>query len=211
MELIIGISTRVTHAINYNEERDSIARDWSTFMLKNFSDAKFIFLPNIEDDIEEYIQKWNVNCFFLTGGEDFGTSTSRDITEINILKYAIKHDMPIIGICRGFQLLASNLGATIIKQNEKTIHLSNNHIVVNNNQEYLVNSFHSNIVSFKEVPNKFETIAICKIDNSLEAFKYENMLGLMWHPERTLNILGRKFTLNSIKNHIYESDYFSSR
>ena len=54
----------------------------------------------------------------------FGTSIERDKTEFALIKKAIANDTPILGICRGMQLLYVYFGGTLI-QNLDLLHFEN--------------------------------------------------------------------------------------
>jgi len=98
----IGISMRETDAINYYEKRDSIAKDWYVFLKKIMPKAKFLLIPNIKEDVKDFLKYWNINSIILTGGESLGSSIDRDLTEEIIFEYAKSNLIPILGICRGF-------------------------------------------------------------------------------------------------------------
>lgn len=178
---------RITNAQNYNESRDSIAHDWYAFLINNFPDIDWILLPNIEGEILKYIKNIDLDGFILSGGEDFGVNSSRDKTEILILQYAIDNNKPILGVCRGMQLICNFFGGEILNGNDefKNNHVAKNHDIIYKNNVYNVNSFHKNEINRITLPPNLTIIATNKIDNSIEAISDNNILGLMWHPERS--------------------------
>lgn len=186
-KLNIGISMREVNASEYTEKRDSIARDWYKFMQKVLPNANWILIPNIEKDTIKYIKSWQINAFILTGGEDIGKSKERDFSEKQIFKYAQKNSLPILGVCRGLQLIYKWMGG-YIEQNDKTfsdLHLAKPHeIILDDNRIIIVNSFHSNKLKEELKPDELKVLARCKLDNSIEAFEGDKILGIMWHPER---------------------------
>ena len=52
--------------------------------------------------------------FIFSGGNDIGEMDLRDKSE-HTLNYAEKNKMPVLGICRGMQLMAVWAGADLIK------------------------------------------------------------------------------------------------
>ena len=64
----IAISMRLSSADGYKERRDSIARDWHKYFQKEFEGCNFLFLPNIENNIVEYLNNWSINVIILSGG-----------------------------------------------------------------------------------------------------------------------------------------------
>lgn len=185
-KLNIGISMRETNAIGYNEKRDSIARDWYRYMHEVMPNANWLLLPNIEKNIFSYIENWDINAFILIGGEDLGISDERDNTEKLIFEYSRKETLPILGICRGFQLIYKLMGGSIEKQSENfsRFHTANHHEIIMGNKKEIVNSYHSNAIIESVKPKELEIIARCKKDNTIEAYEGYNILGFMWHPER---------------------------
>ena len=190
MSLRIGITMRVTKSNNYYELRDSISQDWISYFNNFFPETKWILIPNSEENILRYIELWKINAFIFSGGEDFGLTKSRDITENVILKYALKKNLPILGICRGLQLIIKCFGGTIIKGNDKFIkrHLSTRHKIIYQNSNREINSYHSFRIDKSNFPNNLKIIATDSVDKSIEAVQGKNILGLMWHPERERDI-----------------------
>lgn len=185
-KLNIGISMRETNAVNYNEKRDSIARDWFRYMEDVMPNANWILLPNIGENIIKYIDTWGINAFILSGGEDLGISDERDETESVIFKYSLKENLPVLGICRGCQLVYKLIGGSVEKKNDEfsKFHTANYHEVIIENKKKIVNSYHSNALLEVVKPKELDIIARCKKDNTIEAYERYNILGLMWHPER---------------------------
>jgi N5-(cytidine 5'-diphosphoramidyl)-L-glutamine hydrolase len=185
-KLNIGISMRETNAVGYIEKRDSLARDWYRFMKINMPNANWILLPNIGNDINGYIQNWNINGFILSGGENLSVSRERDITEKKIFEYSQTNSLPILGVCRGFQAIFKWLGGDI-KEGDETFsarHVATRHKIYINDEVKEVNSYHSNKLLERGKPESLQVLARCDKDNSIEAYQAEKLLGVMWHPER---------------------------
>lgn len=117
--------------------------------------------------------------------------------DIFILKYAIKKDVPVLGICMGMQLMAS------LFTNDDNIELNNSNInhhdlheifindntilkkIINTNK-IIVNSRHSYHI---KKANNF-IISATSPDNLIEAIEMPNkkcVIGLQWHPEDMLD------------------------
>ena len=109
-----GITMRITKPLEYEELRDSISNDWSSYMLSTFPDSQFVFLPNIGHNVIRYIDNLKIDVIILTGGDDIGVFPIRDQTETLILDYALKNKIPVIGICRGFQLIHKHFGGKLM-------------------------------------------------------------------------------------------------
>lgn len=185
-KLRLGISMRITVELAYDEKRDSLARDWSTFMLREFPMVDWIYLPNIENSVEHYCKRWNINGFILSGGEDIGIDKERDNTEIAILEYARSNNLPLLGICRGLQLIFQYYGGSLEDGSDRFLkaHCSTSHYVLYETEKILVNSYHKKKLIPETLPPELRIKAVCASDHSIEAVSGENLLGIMWHPER---------------------------
>ncbi len=155
-------------------------------MLCNFPNAKFIFIPNIGENVIDYVKEWNIDVLILSGGDDLGKTLDRDNTEYALLEYALKVEMPIISVCRGLQLIHTYFGGEIENGEEEFVlkHRAVNHNVITDTGIVNVNSYHSNRIDENTVHKDFEIFARCEMDNSIEGFRNRSILGLMWHPER---------------------------
>ena len=79
--LRIGVSMRVTKAVDYFEKRDALAQDWQNFLSEYLPEAISMPLPNLgEQIIQDVVEPWRINAFILTGGDDLGVFPERDIT-----------------------------------------------------------------------------------------------------------------------------------
>lgn len=186
MDIRFGITMRITHAQGYNEPRDTIARDWSNYIMDAFPKSKYLFIPNIGEKAVDFIKKWKINMLVISGGDDLGVTPERDVTENGLLRYAIETNIPIIAICRGIQLVHSFYGGKLIRGNESFVktHRANKHNVKINNSIEEVNSFHTNRIDEKTLNKRFNIFARCTNDNSIEGIEGNQILAMMWHPER---------------------------
>jgi len=62
----------------------------------------------------------------LCGGPDIGTNTTRDANEMRWIASALKNNQPIIGICKGMQILNHYFGGTVSNIPEE---LKENHLI----------------------------------------------------------------------------------
>ncbi|QGH33681.1 gamma-glutamyl-gamma-aminobutyrate hydrolase family protein [Gracilibacillus salitolerans] len=160
------------------------------------------------------------NGIILSSGEDidpnsFGanpspkiqnTNKKRDLTEIELVKYAQKHRKPILGLCRGVTMLNVALGGTVIQDIE-----TSNPNPINHNQQaarpepthYIqidetsrlyqilsssniqVNSIHHQAID-QLAPNlKKVAVAPDGVIEAVEAIDKTSpmIIGVQWHPE----------------------------
>ncbi len=113
-ELRLGITMRMQKEENYHEIRDALAHDWYPFITKTLPGARWLPVPNMGPGVTEYLKAWQLNAFIITGGNDIKTAPMRDETELAIIKYAAGNQLPLLGICRGLQLICHYHGHAII-------------------------------------------------------------------------------------------------
>jgi putative glutamine amidotransferase len=181
----VGVTQDVHHFKDRGETRDTLDQrvcKWITelgFMsspipnkMGNSELSDNVFLHN-------WLEKLNPKAFVLTGGSDIGLAPDRDRTELYVLNYAQERDLPVLGICRGMQLMGISAGVTLkaIDGHVGTRHKLRGKISTE------VNSFHK--FSLKRCPDDYEVLAKSE-DNEIEAISHLSLPweGWMWHPER---------------------------
>lgn len=175
---IVGISQNINFKFEINEIRDEIDQRLISFVFE--CGYIPIQIPNsLGKSLENWVKETNINAILLSGGNDIGQYKIRDNTEVNLLNFAYKNKLPLLGICRGMQMIGHLFGVKLheVKEHKKTRH----EIYGKINKE--VNSFH--LYSLKECPKNFEVLAKSK-DGEIEAIRHKLVPfeGWMWHPER---------------------------
>jgi len=106
----------------------------------------------------------------------------RDIFEKKLFRHFKKKKVPILGVCRGMQLISQLHKIRLYKSQN---HVTKGHdIVLIDKKKINVNSYHNYII--KSAPNSFIIDAKNMKDNSIEimSYKRKQILCLMFHPER---------------------------
>ncbi len=183
---ILAISQRIEYFNKIDEKRDCLDHRLVSFFLK----AGFLVypLPNnlVEDSISDNFQNldlWfknlNPDGVILSGGESIGTDKKRDLTELRILDLASKGSKPLLGICRGMQIMSSWLGVDChaVEGHCATLHQ------ITGEFNGLVNSYHN--FSIEKCPDNCVVTAKSE-DGEIEAIRHKFLPweGWMWHPER---------------------------
>lgn len=131
--------------------------------------------------------------------------TKRDIFELALCKKALKKNIPVLGICRGSQILNVALGGNIIQdiksnikhmqyapKNEEThsIIVVKNSILwhILNKNKITVNSFHHQSVGGVGENVIISAKSIDGVTEAIESPNYNFVLGVQWHPEHLLDI-----------------------
>jgi len=193
---IVLVSQRIDYLSDRNETRDSIDQSLISFL--NKAGFKAFPLPNVNDNQEKFIEeilfKLNPVGIVLSGGNNIGDYSNRDNLEYELIKKSLYKKIPLIGICRGMQIINKFFGGDLklIKN-----HVNTRHFVKNADFKLNVNSFHNYAINNKS--NQLISFLVAD-DGSIESFKHVNnfIIGIMWHPEREKNF--KKFDIDLFKS-----------
>ena len=128
--------------------------------------------------------------FFNGNSVDFrGENLIRDVCEINLFDYFYSKNLPILGICRGLQLINARLGGSLkVVKNHQGANLNDvNHPLISPSQGFLkdlafANSNHRQAVDC--LCPQAENPAFSH-DEIVEGFSVgRNILAVQFHPER---------------------------
>lgn len=190
--LKVGITSRVVESETYTEKRDAISHDLTKFMQK--INAIPIYIPNSLSDVKSYTKELKINALVLSGGDNVGFPPEREKTEHELINFAMKHDIPLLGICRGMQKINQFFGGYHDKLDTDE-HVTKEHQIKIQDKKLLnifesetinVNSFHHNIITQKNLGQDLIPFALSNIDDTIEGFYHKKFpfIGVMWHPER---------------------------
>lgn len=177
----ILVSQRVDIIKSYGERRDCLDQNWCGFL----QTCGFIPVPvmNGGEDIQALSDAVKPAGILLTGGNDLmvygGDAPERDETERRLIQWGIQYDIPVMGVCRGFQMLFDCFGGTLERVQG---HVACRHALHGAfTQE--VNSYHN--LAGREAPEAFEILARTE-DGVIEALRHKErkIMAIMWHPER---------------------------
>jgi len=187
----IIVTQRVDINADYNERRDAIDQRWSKFLLS--INIFPVFVSNNMNYVSYLLDNENIDGVLFTGGNSLlkyaGDSIERDHVEEFILKWAMEKNIPILGVCRGMQLIQNFFGVPLKKINnhvsvchtlrvEKGLRLSASVDLIAN-----VNSYHN--YGTDESNSELLTVA-SSLDGVVMALEHKNknIFGIMWHCER---------------------------
>jgi putative glutamine amidotransferase len=189
----LGLTMRETGAEDYLEIRDAIARDWYNFLNSYLPGHRWLLLPTLPStDVFNYIDGWGLDGFMLTGGPDIGVSPLRDTFEELLITYALSKSKPLIGICRGFQLLQQMLGGKLQACSPAEHRKAMHDIILEKHPEFetpdtpmmRVNSYHSRSISIEGLASPLKPLATCGDWVECAVSVELKIMGIMWHPER---------------------------
>jgi putative glutamine amidotransferase len=157
----------------------------------------------------------DVDGLCLTGGPDiaparYGESDpthlatepdlERDDLEFDAIDAALRRDIPVLGICRGFQLINVALGGTLVlhvdhhePENPDAVRLHHDVVIDPNSKlaaasgsaPLAVNSRHHQAVTSRELaPSLRATASVGELIEAFESDKHRWVVAVQWHPER---------------------------
>jgi putative glutamine amidotransferase len=202
---------KVTIGLSYYGSKIQNYIDW----LKSFSEnVEVLNLHHTTNKTEDLLK---CNSLLLPGGVDIhpqnynqenvglskvtDESKVRDKFERELIDVALKNDLPILGICRGFQLVNVHLGGTLFQHidnhrnsgsDEDLIHkvkvASNSELFrIVKSEEGIVNSSHHQAID--KIADDLIATAYSE-DGIVEALEWKDktnkspLLLVQWHPER---------------------------
>lgn len=227
--LRIGVSARIFHpepgakglrgkTLQYLEESIAhwvMSRDVLVFMIPTVGHQGMLHPSNIR--LRDYAK--NLDGLLLQGGADVSPQSYaqvatrpewpgdrvRDMYELELLHEFIESGKPVLGVCRGCQLINVAFGGTLYQdiatdvptagvhvnehydQHRHSIHFPEGSTLVNmfpGRREAIVNSIHHQAVN--QLGRDLNIEAVSAADGIIEAVRYRRapfVMGVQWHPE----------------------------
>lgn len=188
----IAFTQRLIENETYPEMRDALDVRWAEFCAE--LGVLPVLLPSAYD-FRVYFKEFDISGVVFTGGNDLysvsqsSLSLKRDAFEKALLYFALENSIPVLGICRGMQLIAEYFGATLrnveghtAARHELILTTESSYFIWPGSQE-AVNSYHTYIVA--GLPECLRVAALSK-NGSVEALEHICLpvVAQMWHPER---------------------------
>lgn len=211
-----------------------LERDMSRYVAR--PDVMPVLIPDLTDEcLEPFLAE--LDGLVLAGGDDLAPQTYgeepiengkwlgdayRDAYELKVLDHFIKNKKPVLGICRGFQLMNAYFGGTLYQDTATQLPEVKAHRdaqlydQISHQVELVpgtwladfyadepsrrVNTIHHQAV--KKLGDQLELMATSIPDNLQEAFTWKGaepgkVLGVQWHPEFFWNFKGDDKLMNA--------------
>jgi putative glutamine amidotransferase len=205
--LLVAITQRVVPVPSRAERRDTLDQSWTAFL--HACGLEVVAVPNQHCDPVAYLVGLGVRGIILSGGGNISDAVGtlsgrpaavmaaqtdlapeRDVTETALLRAAVEHGWPVLGVCRGMQVLNLFHGGRLapVAGHAGTRHELSATAATGLPQvpkfDLEVNSFHDWGVPSDAVGLDLRVLATA--DGYAEAVVHEQLpqLGIMWHPER---------------------------
>jgi gamma-glutamyl-gamma-aminobutyrate hydrolase PuuD len=233
--MLIGLS------VNHKEGLSCISNAYVNAVIKAGGLPVLIPLTGNKRVLEEILSK--IDGLVLSGGGDIhasffqeephpsvaGCDWERDNYDLALVRMAAARHIPMLGICRGQQLINVAFGGNLIQDIPSQLPLSTiNH---NQNEErpvgthtvnirpgstlagiaktgnLLVNSFHHQAI--KVVANGFEAVAFTDdgVIEAIESTEGKSILGVQWHPEH-MAVAGDEIMTDTFRHLVSEADLY---
>ena len=190
----IGITQRVDEVGAYKERRDCLDQRWVGLLASVGCVA--IPVPNSLEDPGSWLDLLGVEGLVLSGGNDLASlpgavneAPERDRTESRLLAWAEENRAPVLGVCRGLQMIAVNYGGRLeqVAKHAGTRHLvqATQDCVWLPSDTFEVNSYHHWGLSSEGLGSVLVVGAFAE-DGTIEALQHRLLpfYSIMWHPER---------------------------
>ncbi len=190
----VGLTQRVETVPSYGERRDCLDQAWARLLTRH--GMLPVPLCNAVEDVEPYLGELRLDGIILTGGNDLGhlpgarnAAPERDAFERRALAAAAARDLPVLGVCRGMQMMVAAAGGELRPVEG---HAGTRHAVSVRppaagclGARETVNSYHDYCVPAGGLGPDWGAAAAAP-DGSVEAMVHRRLRqwAVMWHPER---------------------------
>lgn len=161
---------------------------------------------------------------------DYPKSAVEDISDYILLKYAVENGIPVLGICRGMEMIAVYYGGTLISDigeyipRYSGIHQSNgmpysfHSICITGRDSLLYRAFsrsvvtglpsnhHQGVTGLEDTPLSVTAYTVTDGVCVIEAVETEGVTGILFHPEKVREMILDGFDVSS---YIGEDDVIS--
>jgi N5-(cytidine 5'-diphosphoramidyl)-L-glutamine hydrolase len=178
----VAITQRVSVVPAYGERRDCLDQAWTRFLAA--CGLLPVLLPNITEAALALCEGAGIAGLVLTGGNDLavfgGDAPERDVTENTLLDMAERRRLPVLGVCRGMQVIQQRFAIPLCRVEG---HVAQRQVIRIDGERKEVNSYHC-FGAFDSRP-PLEVWAVAD-DGVVKAVRHsaEPITGIMWHPER---------------------------
>lgn len=178
----VAITQRVAVIPEYGERRDCLDQAWWRFL--RACALVPVIMPN---DPELALAIWEheeISGLVLTGGNDpvtlGGNAPERDATENALIERAESSAIPVLGVCRGMQVIQQRHGVPLVRVEG---HVTRRQIIRAEGAPLVVNSYHNFGAHESRPPLDVWAVADDGVIKAVRDSTHATQ-GIMWHPER---------------------------
>jgi gamma-glutamyl-gamma-aminobutyrate hydrolase PuuD len=179
---MVAITQRVAVVPEHGERRDCLDQAWPRFLAA--CGLLPLAVPNVTEVALAMVRDADVAGLVLTGGNDLaalgGDAPERDAAENALLDAAESRGLPVLGVCRGMQLIQQRCAVPLLRVEG---HVTRRQTIRIDGEPAEVNSYHRFAASESRPPLDVWAVAA---DGVVKAVRHSArpITGIMWHPER---------------------------
>jgi putative glutamine amidotransferase len=179
---LVAVTQRVSLAPSHAERRDCLDQAWPAFL--GACGLLCVPLPNDAAVALALCDTLPISGLVLTGGNDLaavgGDAPERDATELAVLEATLARGLPVLGVCRGMQLIQHRASVPLRRVEG---HVTARQDILIDGEPAETNSYHNFGATESRPP--LETWAVAA-DGVVKAVRDREraLTGIMWHPER---------------------------
>lgn len=189
----IGLTMRLESA--GGRSWDTLAAEWPGFLRRALGTARWLAIPNLGAEVAAFLRPWSLDGLILTGGADLGSCPERDETERRLLDAWIRARRPVLGVCRGLQLLQAYFGGRLCEappahargriHTIEICHERGRRLL--GRERFAAPSFHRAGVAEADLAPELRAWAVSQ-DGLVEGVQHRELpiVAVQWHPERPM-------------------------
>ena len=178
----VAVTQRV-EVTRYGERRDCLDQRWTDWMIH--CGLLPVPVPNDAAAAAALCDLAQAKGLLLTGGNDLaslgGDAPERDATERRLLTRFEASGLPVIGVCRGMQVIQARFGVPLYRIEGHVTAVAQ--VRLADGATRRVNSYHR-FGTLETVPEL--EVLVRAADGTVKAIRHTSrpIFGMMWHPER---------------------------
>jgi putative glutamine amidotransferase len=193
---LIGITTYVVPASWGHWQLETALIPYDYVRAVERAGGRALLVPPDDESVEETLDR--LDGIVFSGGEDLGENEARDRGELALLEAALARDLPVLAICRGFEVLNVARGGDLVQHLPDVVGHEEHRAVLGEFSEHpvrvdpssrigevsgVVKSHHHQGVG--RIGDGLREVAWAE-DGTIEALEDPDkpfVVGVLWHPE----------------------------
>jgi putative glutamine amidotransferase len=193
---LIGITTYVVPASWGHWQLETALIPYDYVRAVERAGGRALLVPPDDESVEETLDR--LDGIVFSGGEDLGENEARDRGELALLQAALARDLPVLAICRGFEVLNVARGGDLVQHLPDVVGHEEHRAVLGEFSEHpvrvdpssrvgevsgVVKSHHHQGVG--RIGDGLREVAWAE-DGTVEALEDPDkpfVVGVLWHPE----------------------------
>lgn len=179
---IIGVTQGVTADPRHGIRNDALDQRWHAFLAG--CGLLAVPIPNQPAAARALTGRLPLAGLLLTGGNDLhaygGCAPERDAVEDELVTFALRRRLPLLGVCRGMQVLQHRYGIPLTRVEGQ---VTGRQRLTVDGRDRTVNSYHHWAATRCHPPLR---AWVTGPGGVVKAVRHQSapLVGIMWHPER---------------------------